>query len=36
MTVFEAVLSSDTPTLSIIKAYESAVNAYALIKVKQN
>ncbi|WP_213667723.1 ABC-F family ATP-binding cassette domain-containing protein [Staphylococcus capitis] len=29
MTVFEAVLSSDTPTLSIIKAYESAVNAYA-------
>ena len=29
MTVFEAVLSSDTPTLSVIKAYESAVNAYA-------
>lgn len=29
MTVFKAVLSSDTPTLSIIKAYESAVNAYA-------
>lgn len=29
MTVFEAVLSSDTPTLSIIKAYESAVNGYA-------
>ena len=29
MTVFEAVLSSDTPTLSIIKAYASAVNAYA-------
>lgn len=29
MTVFEAVLSSDTLTLSVIKAYESAVNAYA-------
>lgn len=29
MAVFEAVLSSDTPTLSVIKAYESAVNAYA-------
>lgn len=29
MTVFEAVLSSDTPTLSVIKAYESSVNAYA-------
>lgn len=30
MTVFEAVLSSDTPTLRIIKKYEEAVNRYAL------
>lgn len=28
MTVFQAVLSSDTTTLQIIKAYEEAVNAY--------
>lgn len=28
MTVFQAVLSSDTKTLQIIKAYEEAVNAY--------
>ncbi|WP_409323856.1 ABC-F family ATP-binding cassette domain-containing protein [Staphylococcus caprae] len=30
MTVFEAVLSSDTPTLRVIKDYEKAVNAYAI------
>ena len=29
MTVFQAVLSSDTSTLQIIKAYEEAVNAYS-------
>lgn len=29
MTVFQAVLSSDTTTLQIIKAYEEAVNAYS-------
>lgn len=29
MTVFEAVLSSDTPTLKIIKEYEQAVNQYS-------
>lgn len=30
MTVFQAVLSSETTTLRIIKAYEEAVNTYAL------
>lgn len=30
MTVFEAVLSSDTPTLKVIKDYEQAVNQYAI------
>lgn len=30
LTVFEAVLSSDTPTLRVIKDYEKAVNAYAI------
>ncbi len=29
MTVFDAVLSSDTTTLRIIKQYEQAVQAYA-------
>ena len=29
MTVFKSVLSSDTSTLQIIKAYEEAVNAYS-------
>ena len=29
MTVFQAVLSSDTSTLQIMKAYEEAVNAYS-------
>ncbi|MCE5096684.1 ABC transporter ATP-binding protein [Staphylococcus devriesei] len=30
MTVFQAVLSSETTTLRVIKAYEEAVNTYAL------
>ncbi|WP_186330032.1 ABC-F family ATP-binding cassette domain-containing protein [Staphylococcus warneri] len=30
MTVFEAVVSSDTPTLKVIKDYEQAVNQYAI------
>ncbi|MCE5090556.1 ABC-F family ATP-binding cassette domain-containing protein [Staphylococcus devriesei] len=30
MTVFQAVLSSETTTLHVIKAYEEAVNTYAL------
>ena len=30
LTVFEAVLSSDTPILRVIKDYEKAVNAYAI------
>ncbi|MCG2351719.1 ABC-F family ATP-binding cassette domain-containing protein [Staphylococcus epidermidis] len=36
MTVFEAVLSSDTPTLRIIKKYEEAVNRYALDQSDSN
>ncbi|MCG2503277.1 ABC-F family ATP-binding cassette domain-containing protein [Staphylococcus epidermidis] len=36
MTVFEAVLSSDTPTLRIIKKYEEAVNRYALDESDSN
>lgn len=36
MTVFEAVLSSDTPTLRIIKEYEEAVNRYALDQSDSN
>ncbi|MBE7319973.1 ABC-F family ATP-binding cassette domain-containing protein [Staphylococcus epidermidis] len=36
MTVFEAVLSSDTPTLRIIKKYEEAVNRYALEQSDSN
>lgn len=36
MTVFEAVLSSDTPTLRIIKNYEEAVNRYALDQSDSN
>ncbi|MCG2127272.1 ABC-F family ATP-binding cassette domain-containing protein [Staphylococcus epidermidis] len=36
MTVFEAVLSSDTPTLRIIKKYEEAVNCYALDQSDSN
>lgn len=36
MTVFEAVLSSDTPTLRIIKKYEEAVNHYALDQSDSN
>lgn len=36
MTVFEAVLSSDTPTLRIIKKYEEAVNRHALDQSDSN
>lgn len=36
MTVFEAVLSSDTPTLRIIKKHEEAVNRYALDQSDSN
>ena len=36
MTVFEAVLSSDTPTLRIIKKYEEAVNRCALDQSDSN
>ncbi|SFG75846.1 ATP-binding cassette, subfamily F, uup [Staphylococcus epidermidis] len=36
MTVFEAVLSSYTPTLRIIKKYEEAVNRYALDQSDSN
>lgn len=36
MTVFEAVLSSDIPTLRIIKKYEEAVNRYALDQSDSN
>lgn len=36
MSVFEAVLSSDTPTLRIIKKYEEAVNRYALDQSDSN
>lgn len=36
MTVFETVLSSDTPTLRIIKKYEEAVNRYALDQSDSN
>ena len=36
MTVFEAVLSSDTPTLRIIKKYEEAVNRYELDQSDSN
>ncbi|MCG1061703.1 ABC-F family ATP-binding cassette domain-containing protein [Staphylococcus epidermidis] len=36
MTVFEAVLSSDPPTLRIIKKYEEAVNRYALDQSDSN
>lgn len=36
MTVFEAFLSSDTPTLRIIKKYEEAVNRYALDQSDSN
>lgn len=36
MTVFEAVLSSDTPTLRIIKKYEETVNRYALDQSDSN
>ncbi|OAW95347.1 heme ABC transporter ATP-binding protein [Staphylococcus epidermidis] len=36
MTVFESVLSSDTPTLRIIKKYEEAVNRYALDQSDSN
>lgn len=36
MTVFEAVLSSDTPTLRIIKKYEEAVNRYTLDQSDSN
>lgn len=36
MTVFEAILSSDTPTLRIIKKYEEAVNRYALDQSDSN
>lgn len=36
MTVFEAVLSSDTPTLRIIKKYEEAVNRYAFDQSDSN
>lgn len=36
MTVFEAVLSWDTPTLRIIKKYEEAVNRYALDQSDSN
>lgn len=36
MTVLEAVLSSDTPTLRIIKKYEEAVNRYALDQSDSN
>ncbi|MCG2464763.1 ABC-F family ATP-binding cassette domain-containing protein [Staphylococcus epidermidis] len=36
MTVFEAVLSSDTPTLRIIKKYEEAVNRYVLDQSDSN
>lgn len=36
MTMFEAVLSSDTPTLRIIKKYEEAVNRYALDQSDSN
>lgn len=36
ITVFEAVLSSDTPTLRIIKKYEEAVNRYALDQSDSN
>lgn len=36
ITVFEAVLSSDTPTLRIIKKYEEAVNRYELDQSDSN